>query len=147
MFSGSHGLSWTRGQGERLGTNMNDEACVMAGKESDLGFFTFDLVENRVKCCVAEAALSPGFYIVFKSGAEPFRSIVEGVSEWLVYTVERITAGHEYLEKLQMNEGMTFDPSKRLTLSNAVEHARGCVATKIGFFDIIDCKSSWCKLM
>jgi hypothetical protein len=140
-------LSRIRGQGERLVVGMKDEARVIAGKESDLGFFTFDLVENSEKCGVAEAALSPGFHIVFKSGAEPFRSIVEGISEWLVYTVEGITAGHEHLEKRQMNEDAKLEKWKRLALSKAVEQARGCVATKIGLFDMIDCKSSWCKLL
>ena len=50
--------------------------------------------------------------------------------------LQRLTAGHEDLASGQLAQYLALAVRGRLTLSNAVEHALGWVATKMGLLDM-----------
>ena len=93
------------------------------------------MIEDCLECRIIETGLDPPLFIMLVSGAEAFWAIVEGVSERLMDTVECFIAGHENLAKVRIVGRARYRSSA--TLSKAVEHARGCVATKIGLVDIV----------
>jgi hypothetical protein len=78
-------------------------------------------------------------FVVCESAREALRAVVESVAERLVNTLNGVTLSHEDLGwvSYSSNHRMLISP---LTRSKAVEHARGCVATKIGLFDILVCE-------
>ena len=55
-----------------------------------------------------------------------------------MHTFQGVAASHEDLDgKEKVSRDDARIRSSRHTLSNAVEHARGCVATKMGLLDIL----------
>lgn len=88
------------------------------------------MVENGLIFCLVGSTLQSRLLVVLEARTEPLRAIVEGVSKWLVLTVEVITS-HKDLRPVNMQQIRCLEHS--LTLSNAVEHDRGWVTTKMGF--------------
>lgn len=106
----------------------------LAKKGSDLRSFTLDSIQNSLESRLTETTLDAGLFIIRKSGTQPLGTVVKSVPKRFVDTLDRIPASHEDLSA-NVN-GADGIESRPLTRSNAVEHARGCVATKMGFCDI-----------
>jgi hypothetical protein len=108
------------------------------GKEPDLGALLVYVFEDCLICRVVEPSLDPPFFIILESGAEPLRAVVEGVSERFMDTIKCFLARQESLVlELESKTRNTKHLRSSLTLSKAVEQARGCVATKMGVVDIL----------
>lgn len=60
--------------------------------------FVLDAIKDRLVRRRAEAGLRPGLLVVLEPRAHPLRSIVEGIAQWFVDTLERITLSHEHLQ-------------------------------------------------
>lgn len=106
-------------------------------RESNLFALPFNPFEYGLECAIGKAALLASFLIILVSCAHPLWSKVESISEWFVNTSQDVTTGHEdLLHKISNYEGQ-WEDGMRLALSNAVLHALGCVATKIGLVDIV----------
>jgi hypothetical protein len=103
--------------------------------------FTFPCqsIKNRSICAVRKSTLLTSFLIYFRPLAQSFWSIVKCITEWLMYTSERISASHEDLGT-DISSWTTIKHRVDVSIptrSNAVEHERGCVVTKIGLLDIM----------
>lgn len=111
---------------------------------------TVNAIKNRLESRVGKTRLLPRSLIVKVPGAQTLRTEVESVAEGLVDAGEGVGAGHEdlrfrsaissclrLLRAGEIQRWMDIRSVNSRTLSNAVEHARGCVATKIGFVDIV----------
>ena len=103
---------------------------------SDLGIFLVDPIEDSLIRGLVEAALYSCFLVMFISLTQPFGAEVKGISERLVDAGKVVLAGHKNLVHVISVEFTTRIVHLELTLSNAVEHARGWVATKMGLVDI-----------
>jgi hypothetical protein len=113
-------------------------ATTTGGKEPDLGALLVYVFEDCLVCRVVEPSLDPPFFIILESGAEPLRAVVEGVSERFMDTIKCFLARQESLVlELESKTRNTKHLRSSLTLSKAVEQARGCVATKMGLVDIL----------
>ena len=109
------------------------DAVVGGGRRSDLSALPLQSIEYTLICRGTETTVYSIFLIILVSLTQPLRAVIECVAEWLVYTCEDIAAGHEDLENKYVRgiagKKVDFWPTR----SNAVEHARGWVATKMGF--------------
>ena len=103
--------------------------------ESDLSAFCLEPIEDRLICRIIESAIDSRLLVVFKSGTESLNAIIEGVTKRLVDAFQSITTGHENLW-YNISLCLAYSDSSLLTLSKAVEQDLGCVATKIGLYDI-----------
>lgn len=115
---------------------------VTEREEAHLCILPLDPVEDGLVRGIGEATLDPGLLVVLEPLTQPFRAVVEGISKRFVDSLERVAAGHENLRRRLSARGLGVvgrDLSTRLTRSNAVEHARGWVATKTGLFDMVKC--------
>ena len=93
-----------------------------------------NLVNDSLIGRLTEAASDPQLLVILETGAETLRAVVEGVAEWLMNALE-VGTSHEHLR--WSTRQPAGEDKVMLTLSNAVEHARGCVAKKIGLVDIL----------
>lgn len=84
---------------------------------------------------IAEAAGLAGFFIILKPSSHALGAVVERIAKWLVDGVNALTAGHEDLASVLIGDVLLQNFS--LTLSKAVEHARGWVATNTGLFVMV----------
>lgn len=104
--------------------------------DSDLSSLFLHPIENCLECRFAEPTFHPRRLVAVESRAEPLRAIVECIAEGLVEAL-KIGACHEDLhDSLLFSHRMERVKIYRRTLSKAVEHARGWVATKMGLLDI-----------
>lgn len=106
---------------------------------SNLRAFPLKPFKDGLECAIRKSALLAALLIVLVSITQSLRPKVEGVAKWLMYTGEDISACHEYLQR---GEALAHRFWHRLgmarcTLSKAVEHARGWVATKMGLLDMM----------
>jgi hypothetical protein len=100
--------------------------------------FTFNPVEYSLKSAFRKPTFLTSFLIILVSRAQPFRPKVEGVSEWLMDAGQDIPAGHENLSQRPVSYWREqLRKNWEQTLSKAVLHALGCVATNIGLVDIV----------
>lgn len=99
-----------------------------------LGGLSLDAVEYGPICRLAEPALPTSLLIMLVPHAEAFGAEVKCIAKGLVDALQGIPAGHEHLLTGELDHCRPVDA---ITLSNAVEQARGWVATKIGFCDMI----------
>lgn len=106
-----------------------------------------DTVENCLEGRVGKTRLFSRLFVVQITCSKTLRAEVKGITEGLMDTSEGVGAGHEDLRvgsaisscdgtPRRFNDELSVDQCAH-TLSNAVEHARGCVATKMGFVDIL----------
>jgi len=58
-------------------------------------------VQDRLVGRCTEAGLRPGLLVLLEPRAHPLRSIVEGITQWFVDTLKRITLSHEHLNTRQ----------------------------------------------
>jgi len=112
------------------------------GKEggSDLRGVFLTPIQDCSICQVTETRPNSLILVVLIPLAQSFRAEVPCVAKGLVGAVHGISLGHKDLAT-KISCGTEAFPPRR-TLSNAVEHARGCVATKIGFWDILGAAGS-----
>lgn len=104
---------------------------------SNLFALSFNSLEYSLEGTVCEPTRHAGFLVILVSRAQSFRTEVEGVPEWFVNACKNVLASHEDLaEALLAMVGM-YGNKRQFTLSKAVLHALGCVATKIGLGDIV----------
>lgn len=89
---------------------------------SDLRSFILNPLQHGIERRVGETTLDTGGFVIGESSGQSFRTIVEGVSEGLVDTLDGIPTSHEDLGRLDSSEG---HGRYRLARSNAVEQARG----------------------
>lgn len=109
--------------------------------DSHLCGFAIDPVHDSLEGRLAEAAVDASLLVIFEAGAHSFGPIVEGIPERFVDGLNTLTAGHEDLaHACQLIVFSLRQEIHQLTRSNAVEHARGWVATNTGLFDIFSSK-------
>lgn len=91
-------------------------------------------------CRLCKAGCFASVLIICVSFGQSFRSEIPRVSEWFVYAFEKISTGHEDLEECIRVDiiGRRGSGVHSRTLSKAVEHARGCVATVVGGVSIYE---------
>lgn len=53
------------------------------------------MVDNILVSDLGETALLAALFIIFETFAQTLRTVVEGITEWLVDTVKDIMSGHE----------------------------------------------------
>lgn len=72
---------------------------------SDLRSFTLNPLQHAVEGRLGETTLNTGGFVIGESSGQPLRTIVEGVSEGLVDTLDGITTSHEDLGRLDSSGG------------------------------------------
>lgn len=102
---------------------------------ANLAAVPFKSVQDILVCGLGEAAGFTGLLILVVSLTQPLRAIVEAVTKRLVGTHETVSPGHEDL--FHRNISLAWSRGNKVgqdvyTRSKAVEHARGCVSTKMG---------------
>ena len=98
-----------------------------------------DLGDGFIKpikdCLEGQVTQATGHYlllIVHVPLAQSFRAEVECIPKWLMYAIQSVPLGHKNLGTIFVLASANACSIEEPTRSNAVEHARGCVATKIG---------------
>jgi hypothetical protein len=119
----------------------SEDSKSITGKRSDLSRFFLDPIKDGLESGLAKATVDPGRFVLLISLAEPLRAVVECISEGFMDTLQSITASHKDLASSQNNPRERWRRRRSYTLSKAVEHARGWVATKIGLVDMFHTKS------
>lgn len=103
---------------------------------SDLSTSFLNLVQDHAKGRLGKASVEPGLLVVLISRTQSFGAIIECVTKRFMDAFESVAPSHENLQSDKLRAQHWSEYS--FTLSKAVEHARGWVATKIGLFDMFD---------
>lgn len=109
-------------------TEKNRQATHLCG-------LLLNTVHDGSESRIAEAAGLAGFLVILKPCTHALGAIIERIAKWLVNGVNALTAGHKDLASVLI--GDVLRQKFNLTLSKAVEHARGWVATNTGLFDMV----------
>lgn len=107
---------------------------------SNLFTLSFNSFKNGLVRAVGKAAVDSSLLVFLVPVAEPLGAKVECVAKRLVYASKGLSSGHENLQtncQSLVCFGMRYKVCRFRTRSNAVEHARGCVATKMGLLLIL----------
>ena len=119
-----------------LAMQRNEEVCCRRQGKSDLSTLLSNLFQDCAKGGLGKATVKPGLLIVFVSRTQSLGAIIEGITKWFVDAFEGVAPSHENLQSDELQEHYWRGFS--VTLSKAVEHERGWVATKMGLFDIFE---------
>jgi len=104
---------------------------------TNLGVFSRDPVENGPVCALRVTGLFPRLRVVLVALGKTLRAEVVGIAERLVYALKRFVSCHEDLEACKHLIARRRQCDGGHTRSKAVEQARGWVATKMGFCDML----------
>ena len=119
----------------------NEEGCCsIRGRTgrgiSDLGTFSLKSFQNCAKGRLGKATVEPGLLIGLISRTQSLGAIIKGITERFVYAIKGVTSSHENLQSDELQDRRWTECS--FTLSKAVEHERGWVATKMGLSDMLE---------
>jgi hypothetical protein len=110
-------------------------------ESANLFMLRFNALEDIFKSRLAMAAVFSRSLVFGKSIAQTFRAVVPSISKWFMDALQSFRFRHEHLRcrnRWSANETVSTRTIGILTRSNAVEHARGWVATKIGLAGILN---------
>lgn len=106
------------------------------GSASDLGGVCLKSIQDCSIRHIIEASFGSPILVLVVPLAQSLWAEVPGIAKGLMGTGHGILLGHKDLAA-SVSFAINIRSIGR-TRSNAVEHARGCVATKMGFWDILD---------
>ena len=105
--------------------------------------FTLKSIQHGLERGLAKTTVETGLFVVLESVTEPFRPVVKGIPKWFVDALDIVATSHKDLDhqpsirRDQPKRTSKISNNKRHTRSKAVEHARGCVTTKMGLSDMV----------